>query len=245
MPSLYVLLPAYNEAANIGRVVAGVLAVRIPGVTLTPLVVDDGSKDDTAEIARAAGAEVISHPKNRGVGAGFRTGRDHALAAGADYLIHMDSDGQVLPSEIPLVFAPVFAGHADLSLGSRFLHGHRPENLDAWKAFGLSTVARTIGLATGYSLHDISCGFRCMNRKILEAVRPSFDYDYIQETLIQALAASARIIEVPVTVLYEREPARAGMSGHTLRYGRRFLGLTAYAMANFYKVRAQKRFGFR
>ena len=240
MPSLYVLLPAYNEAANIGRVVAGVRALTIPGVTIIPLVVDDGSKDDTAKIARDAGAEVIVHPKNRGVGAGFRTGRDHALAAGADYLIHMDSDGQVLPSEIPLVFAPVHAGEADFAIGSRFLGGARPERLDAWKAFGLSTVARAIGLATGYSLHDISCGFRCMNRKVLEAVRPSFDYDYIQETLIQALAAAARIVEVPVTVLYEKEPARAGMSGHTLRYGRRFLELTAYSMASFYKTRARK-----
>src|SRR5438876_10410188 len=120
MKSLWVLLPAYNEARNIAGVVEGVRAVRIDGVRIVPLVVDDGSRDETAALARAAGAEVIAHPKNRGVGAAFRTGRDHALAAGADFLVHMDSDGQVLPSEIPLVFEPVRRGEADLALGSRF-----------------------------------------------------------------------------------------------------------------------------
>lgn len=243
MPTLIVLLPAFNEAANIGAVVAGVRAVRIEGVDVVPLVVDDGSADDTAALARAAGARVVSHPKNRGVGAGFRTGRDQALADGADYLIHMDSDGQIDPAEIPVLFEPVFRGEADLALGSRFLGGARPENLDLWKAAGLSTAARIIGLSTGYHLTDISCGFRCMNRRIIEVVRPTFDYDYIQETLIQALAAGARVVDVPVHVKYEKEPARAGMSARTLRYSRRFLALTAFSMANFYKTRVKKLLG--
>src|SRR5438309_300286 len=133
MPSLFVLLPAFNEAAHIGPVVQGVRAVRLDGVEVTPLVVDDGSRDETAEVARAAGATVIAHPKNRGVGAAFRTGRDHALAAGADFLVHMDSDGQVPPSEIPLLYEPVARGEADLALGSRFLDGRRPAHFEAWK----------------------------------------------------------------------------------------------------------------
>jgi glycosyltransferase involved in cell wall biosynthesis len=243
MPSLWVLLPAHNESANIAEVVAGVRAVHIDGVDVHALVVDDGSRDDTAALARAAGAEVISHPRNRGVGAAFRTGRDHALAAGADFLIHMDSDGQVLPAEIPRVAGPVLGGEADLALGSRFSTGEPPRNLERWKAFGLTSIARTIGLLTGYRLTDISCGFRCMNRKVMEAARPTFDYDYIQETLIQALAIGARVVEVPVTVLYEHEPARPGMSARTLRYGRRFLGLTAFGMANFYRARARRLIG--
>ncbi len=242
MPLLVVLLPAYNEAAHIADVVAGVLAVAIEGVAITPLVVDDGSKDETARLAREAGATVVSHEVNRGVGAGFRTGLAWALANGADYLVHMDSDVQILPSEIPLLYGPVARGEADLALGSRFV-GEPPANLTRWKALALHAMARTIGVATGYRLNDISCGFRCMNRRIMEAVRPTFDYDYIQETLIQALAVSARIVEVPVTVLYEREPARAGMSGRTLRYSRRFLGITAWSMANFYRARVGKLLG--
>jgi glycosyltransferase involved in cell wall biosynthesis len=238
MPSLWVLLPAFNEAKNIGPVVEGVARVRVEGFTIHPLVVDDGSADDTARVARAAGAEVLSHPRNRGVGAAFRTGRDHALAAGADFVCHMDSDGQILPDEIPRLLDPVRRGEADLALGSRFATGQPPANLARWKALGLTGVARTVGLLTGYRLRDISCGFRCMNRRVLEAVRPTFDYDYIQETLIQALAAGARVVEVPVTVLYGPDTERRSMSGRTLRYGRRFLALTAYGLAGFYRARA-------
>lgn len=233
---LVVVLPAYNEAANIARVVAGVRAVTLPGIEIVPLVVDDGSKDETGRLAREAGAVVLTHSPNRGVGAAFRTGLDWARQNDAQYLIHMDSDGQVLPEEIPIVARAVIAGEADLALGCRFL-GERPEHLAAWKAFGLRNVARTIGLLTGYRLHDLSCGFRCMNRRIMDAVNPSFDYDYIQETLIQALAARARVVEVPITVLYEDEPVRAGMSGQTVRYTTRFLGLTAFALGNFYRRR--------
>src|SRR5688500_12509986 len=107
MASLWVLLPALNEAAHIGEVVVGVRAVRLECVEVVACVVDDGSRDATAEIARAAGALVISHPHNRGVGAAFRTGRDRAFEEGADHLLHMDSDGQILPSEIPKIFLPV------------------------------------------------------------------------------------------------------------------------------------------
>ncbi len=233
---LCVLLPAYNEAANIARVVADVRAVEIAGIEITALVVNDGSKDDTAQLAQRAGATVLSHPKNRGVGAGFRTGVEWAVAQGFDFLIHMDSDGQVLPSEIALVAGPVLRGEADLSLGSRF-EGEPPENLDRWKAVALRSLARIIGLMTGYRLNDLSCGFRCMNRRIMEVVHPTYDYDYIQETLIQALAARARLVAVPITVLYEKEPARAGMSGQTFRYSRRFMALTAHSMFNFYRQR--------
>jgi dolichol-phosphate mannosyltransferase len=173
------------------------------------------------------------------VGAAFRTGRDAAVTAGVDYLIHLDSDGHILPEEIPLVFDPVRSNTADLALRSRFQGGSAPENMARWKAAGLHSVARGVGLATGYHLNDMSCGFRCMNRRVLEAVRPAFDFSYIQETLIQALAAGARVVDVPVTALYEREPERTGLSGKTLRYSARFFGLTAYAMANFYRARAR------
>ncbi len=244
MSKLCVLLPAYNEASHIGAVVGEVRAVRLEGVEITPLVVDDGSHDATRALAEAAGATVISHETNRGVGAGFRTGLNWALAHGMDYLCHMDSDGQVPAAEIPLLFSPLAQGTADLALGSRFLSA-TPENLEPWKAMALTGMARTIGLFTGYRLTDLSCGFRCMNREVMEAVRPTFDYDYIQETLIQALAIGARVVEVPVTIHYDANPHRPGMSQRTLRYGQRFLGLTAYSMANFYKTRAARLIGRR
>jgi glycosyltransferase involved in cell wall biosynthesis len=235
MQRLCVLLPAYNEAAGIASLIGRIKAVHLDGIELTVLVVNDGSRDDTAQVAAAAGAVVVSHPINRGVGAGFRTGLEWAREHGFDLLLHMDSDGQLLAEEIPEVVAPVAVGEADLAVGSRFIDGARPDNLARWKAFGLTSVARSIGLLTGYRLTDVSCGFRCMNRRVMEAIDPSFDYDYIQESLIQALAAHARVVEVPVTALYEGEGR--GMSQRTVRYASRFLGLTAWSLAGFLRRR--------
>jgi hypothetical protein len=79
----------------------------------------------------------------------------------------------------------------------------------------------------GHTLRDLTCGYRCMNRKVIAALHPTFDYDYITESLVQAAAAGARIREVPVTVLYP--PDHGGMSRRVLRYSSRLLGTTAYA----------------
>jgi glycosyltransferase involved in cell wall biosynthesis len=232
-----VLFPAFNEAATIGRLVEEARSVCIDAVDISVVVVDDGSHDDTAARAASAGARVLRHPQNRGVGAGFRTGRDAAVAAGVDYLIHMDSDGQVLPREIQRVFAPVGRGEADLALGSRFARTPAPDHMPRWQALGLRGMAGAVSVATGHPLSDISCGFRCMNQRVLGVVRPTFDYDYIQETLLQALAAGVRVVDVPVTVLYGKPHARVGMSANTIRYGCRFVGLTAYALTKFYRAR--------
>jgi len=240
MSRLCVLLPAYNEAANIERVVRAVLAVPLVGVERTVLVVDDGSRDDTAKLARAAGAVVVSHSPNRGVGAAFRTGVEWARAHDMDFLVHMDSDGQIDPAEIPLLLAPVASGEADLAVGSRFAPG-APPSLGGWKAEGLRWTARAVGALTGQRLSDLSCGFRCMNRRVFERISPSFDFDYIQEVLIQALAIGARVVEVPVSVSYDVPGRRPGMSARVVRYGTRFLGLTAWALGGFYLERARQR----
>jgi glycosyltransferase involved in cell wall biosynthesis len=238
-----VLLPAFNEAANIGRVVGSVLALRIPDVEITALVVNDGSADDTARLAATAGARVLSHERNRGVGAAFRTGLDFARQEGVEFLAHMDSDGQLLATDIPRVLLPVQLGLCDLALGSRFVKGTAPPaHFARWKGLALGSVSQGVGFLTGYELSDISCGLRCMNRTVIEAIRPSVDYDYIQETLLQALAARVRICDVPVTALYEAE-GNKGMSGRTLRYSRRFLKLVASGLFQFYSVRGREYVG--
>lgn len=235
---LFVLLPALNEARQIGTVVRDVMALRIPGVTVQAVVIDDGSRDETGALAAAAGARVLRHEKNRGVGAAFRTGLEYARAEGATYLAHMDSDGQLLAADLARLLEPVQKGLCDLALGSRFVRGTAPpEHMARWKALALSTVARGIGALTASRLSDISCGIRCMNRRVMDAINPTFDYDYIQETLLQALAAGARTLDVPVTALYDERFEKKGMSSRTFRYGARFLKLTAFGLARFYETR--------
>ncbi len=107
---LVVQMPALNEEASIGSVLASIPR-QIPGVDeVVLLVVDDGSTDRTAELARAAGAVVVSHAQNRGVGAAFRTGLAKATELDADIIVTMDADGQFNPGDIPKLIAPVLNG---------------------------------------------------------------------------------------------------------------------------------------
>ena len=121
---------------------------------------------------------------------------------------------------------PVAAGACDLAIGSRFA-GERPDGMAGWKQSALTGFARGVSALMGHRLRDLTCGYRCMNRKVIAALHPTFDYDYITESLVQAAAAGARICEVPVTVLYP--PDHGGMSRRVLRYSSRLLGTTAYA----------------
>lgn len=221
--------------------VKAIRKISLPGVSTHVLVVDDGSRDKTAAAAQAAGAIVVSHPTNYGVGAGFRTGLKWALKEGCNYLIHLDADGQIPPQQIPLLFAPVLKGQADVCLSSRFIESH-PKNLACWKAFLLRIMAQSVGFLTGYQLTDLSCGFRCFNRKTMEVLNPHFDYDYIQETLIQSLANNAKVMEAPVTVHYDARPSGSQMSHRVFKYSFRFMMLLAYSLMDFYFLRMKNYF---
>ncbi|TPW17975.1 MAG: family 2 glycosyl transferase, partial [bacterium] len=115
---ILVIIPAHNEEANIGPVVGQIRAV-LPAADL--VVVDDGSRDETAKRAREAGAQVLSLPNNLGYGAAIQTGFRYAIRHGYDIGIQMDSDGQHAPESVPALLAPVLRGEIDVALGSRFL----------------------------------------------------------------------------------------------------------------------------
>ena len=117
---LVVAIPALNEAATVGRVIREA-RVALRDTPHEVVVVDDGSTDTTVSEARAAGAVVVLHGINRGVGVAFQTGVREALARGADILVHLDADGQFNPADIPALLAPVLDGSADIAICSRFL----------------------------------------------------------------------------------------------------------------------------
>ena len=110
---LVILIPAFNEAESIAQVIRS-MPDQIEGITqIQVLVVDDGSKDDTAVLAREAGAMVVSHPYNQGVGKAFNTGLTTALEMGADIMVNIDADGQFSPADTPLLIKPIVDGKAD------------------------------------------------------------------------------------------------------------------------------------
>ncbi len=204
-----VVIPAYNEEANLGRVIA---SLRAAEPELEIAVVDDGSRDATAEVARRAGATVLRHPFNLGYGAALQTGYKYGLAHGAGVLVQMDADGQHDPDDVATLIEPIRAGQADLVIGSRFLEetGYR---------MGFArTVGRRLfqGLARsfGVAIRDPTSGFQAMNRRVLEEyVRDFFPSDFPDvDVLVVAHRCGLRMAERTVRM-------RAGARASTMHGG--------------------------
>lgn len=237
MDKICILLPAFNEADRLGAVVRGALALSLTDATLEVIVVDDGSSDATSERAAHAGARVVRLATNHGVGAALAAGFELARAERFDYLVSIDADGQLDPAQIPLVLDPVRRGEADVAIGSRFLNG-RPEYLNAAKAVALKVLAYAVGLAVDSPLTDLSCGLRALNSNAIAMARPRFEYDYVQETLLQFFSARLRVVEVPVTAVGRSGPR--GISARTFHYLSRYLLLLAYGLTGFYLSRLRR-----
>ena len=232
MDKVCVLLPAFNEADRVAAVVRGTLALSLKDAALEVVVVDDGSSDATSERAAQAGARVVRLATNRGVGAALAAGFELARAERFDYLVSIDADGQLDPAQIPLVLGSVRRGEADVAIGSRFLHG-RPQYLSPVKAGALKLLAFAVGLAVDSPLTDLSCGLRALNARAIAAARPRFEYDYVQETLLQFFKARLRVIEVPVTAVGRSGPR--GISARTFHYLSRYLLLLARRIAGCFR----------
>ena len=156
---LVVQLPALNEEASIGRVL-DTIPRSLPGVDeVLVLVVDDGSTDQTAELAREKGAVVVSHAQNRGVGAAFRTGLAKATDLGADIIVTLDADGQFNPDDISTLIEPIQKGKADFVTASRFLDPALVPAMPAAKRWGNDFMApcRTSRVRGWRTLCDVPC----------------------------------------------------------------------------------------
>jgi len=218
---LVIQIPAYDEAATIGAVIEG-LPKRLDGIDeMECLVVDDGSTDGTADVARSAGAVVVSHPRNLGLGIGFQTGRRMALERGADILLTIDADGQFPAGDIPRLLEPILAGRAHFVTASRFLDPKvRAKDIPWIKQWGNGMVARMISWLSGGTYTDVSCGFRAYSREALLRLNLFGDFTYTHETFLNIANQRLAIEEVPVEVTYFPE-RRSKMAYSVGRYGYR------------------------
>lgn len=217
LPPVVVVLPAFDEAQNVGAVIEAMPA-KVCGRELAALVIDDGSRDDTAGVARRAGALVQSAPLRRGGGAALRLGFDIAIALGAEIVVTMDADGQHLPSEIESLVAPVAEGRMDFAIGSRILGSHERDNRARW--LGIHVFNALIRLLTRVRVTDCSNGFRALRASELARVLLRQDQFHTAELLIDAARKGIRIGEVPVTV--KRRASGESKKGRDLRYGLSF-----------------------
>jgi hypothetical protein len=198
---IVVISPAYNESENVGAVIHA-MPSDVEGYAVVPIVVDDGSDDDTAGKAREAGALVTSLPVRRGGGLALRVGYDIALKLGADIVVSMDADGQHQPEELPILVKPILEGQADHVNGSRMLGDF--ERGPIIRHLGVHFFSRVVTILTGQRVTDISSGYRATRADTLRRLVLEQDQFWSSEVTIEALRQHARIVEVPVTFLTRR-----------------------------------------
>jgi glycosyltransferase involved in cell wall biosynthesis len=196
MKVLTVVVPAKDEEATIGELLDRVARVRVPGHELRLIVVDDGSADQTAEIARERGAVVIRHSRNRGLGAAVRTGLQTAVEAGASTIAYLDADLEYCPEDIPRVVEPILAGRADYVLGSRFLGGVRGMRL--YRRLGNHAFTALLALLTRRRISDGQTGMRALSREAASQAEIIHDYNYAQVLTLDLLRKGFRMEEIPI-----------------------------------------------
>jgi hypothetical protein len=192
-----ILVPAYNEAENIGSVLDRMPA-EVCGVETAVLVVDDGSRDGTGDIAAGHGAAVARHVINRGGGAALRTGYRLMVESGARIVVTLDADGQHLPSEMERLVKPVLDGEVDVAHGSRVL-GEADRNHFA-RELGIVFFNRLVSLITRTHVTDCSNGYRAVRTTILPQLVLRQEQFHTSEFMIEAIKRGIPAKEVPVTV---------------------------------------------
>lgn len=212
------LMPAHNTVQTLAATVAEVPARYRSDI----LVVDDGSRDGTAELARSLGLEVISHPRNLGYGATQKTGYTEALARGLDAVVMIHSDNQYSAAAIPALLEPLRTDRADAVLGSRRLEDDpRALGMPGWRYLGNRFLTSCENRVLGLRLTDYHSGLRAYNTNLLRAVsfdKNSDDFVFDQQILVQARAAGLRIMEVPARCRYAHDTSSISFSG-SVSYG--------------------------
>lgn len=211
MGDTLIIIPAYNEAGGIAGVVASIRAS--VGADIDIVVINDGSHDNTAAIARSAGALVVSHPFNMGYGVAIQTGYKFAAARRYEYLVQIDGDGQHDPACIATLLQELKSGEVDLVLGSRFLAAgsYRPPLA---RRAGMLFFGTLVSLLIGKPISDPTSGFQAFNRSVIEYfTSDAFPCDYPDADVLLMLGlAGFSIREIPVR-MYANSEGKSMHSG--------------------------------
>ncbi len=213
-----VCIPAFEERDNL----AGVIAEVPPVVAAHPthvLVIDDGSRDETAAVAASSGARVVSHPVNSGQGAALQTGYLVAERLGVDVVVTLDADGQHDPAEMDRLVGPIVRGEADFVVGSRRMGASEPDSRA--RDAGITLYTRLINLLGGTAVTDIANGYRAIRASRLSEIAFTEDQFHNPELLLGAARAGLRVTDVPVTI--RRRRSGQSKKGPNWRYGLGFL----------------------
>lgn len=216
MTKICVTIPAYNEEETVGEVVSDCREVlEEAGYEHEVIVMDDGSTDNTVEVAEEAGATVYSHHTNRGLGKTFASSMRNVLDHEPDVIVNIDADGQYEPKEMPDLIGPVEEGEADLVLGTRsvFSLDHMP----AAKKVGNKIGSLVTSVLAEMHVKDAQSGYRAFTPELAASWTLFGSYTYVQESLIQASHRGFKIEQVPIS-FYEREAGESRLISSLTSY---------------------------
>ena len=203
--TVLLVVPAFNEEASLAATIEACRDV-VPAGDL--LVVDDGSTDGTADVARRLGAPCVRHSINLGIGGAVQSGYRHALRAGYRVAVQVDADGQHDPRDVPTLVEPVLEGRCDMAIGSRYLTAEGFHST-VLRRLGSRVLSAALRLSTGTRIADCTSGFRAVNRRVLDSFARYYPSDYPEpESLAILLHAGAVVLELPVVM----HPRRGGVS---------------------------------
>jgi len=225
-PKVVVVMPAYNAARTLHMTYEALPREAVDLVIL----VDDGSSDETARIARELGLELFVHDRNYGYGANQKTCYREALKAGADIVVMVHPDYQYDPSLLPEIVAPIREGRADVVLGSRLMGAHPVrQGMPWWKYVSNRFLTWLENRVFGLRLSEYHTGYRAFRRQVLESANLQMNSDkfiFDQEIMAQIVELKMRIAEVPVPVRYFPQASSASLVQSTV-YGCSILWLLA------------------
>ena len=201
-------LPAYNEEKNIAKII-----VYLKKIADQIIVCDDGSEDSTSMIAKSLGVIVINHPKNLGYGSAIKSIFLKAKEINADILVTIDADGQHKIEDVEKVVKPIVDGHADISIGSRFLK--EGDAVPNYRKLGIKVITKVTNSSLSDKITDAQSGFRAYNKKVLQSLTPSDSGMGIStEILIKSSNLGLKIAEVPTEIQYEGDTSSQNPVSH-------------------------------
>jgi len=240
-PKVVVVMPAYNAGRTLRLTYE-----QLPKDTVSLVIlVDDGSTDQTLQVARELGLEIFVHNRNYGYGANQKTCYTEALRAGADIVVMVHPDYQYDPRLVPQIIEPLVRDQADVVLGSRLKEGAAlAGGMPWWKYLANRFLTGLENRAFGLRLSEFHTGYRAFRREVLETVNFTANSDgfvFDQEIIAQAVAARFRFAEIPVPTRYFPEASSASF-GASVVYGLRILAVLFWFLLNKWGLRRSRRF---
>lgn len=208
MKKVLLMIPAYNEAGNIEKLI-NEIKEKTPEYDY--VIINDGSKDNTESICESHQFNALHLPINLGIGGGIQTGYKYARKYGYDIAVQIDGDGQHDVAYVASVIQPILDGNADVAIGSRFLKREGFQS-SATRRMGINWLSSLIYFCTGKKVWDVTSGFRAVNKKFIDIYAEDYPSDYPEpEAIITAVMHMGKVCEVPV-IMRERESGTSSIN---------------------------------